>query len=357
MSLPMICRGLRKAPPIRMHCSGPDQLFNPIPPETVDHLRRYGYAVLDNFVPEKTRDSLLTETHQLLSTKFATPNKTHFIPARTDGRTAERSLNAVEKSAVRQVELSVVPPQVALDFPALSAVHHGSEIAAQASVFWPKLTLKEQAVKAQITESSGAFPIHVDAAADHDNRIVTAIIYPHAEWPESSAGALRLYPTPLSFIDVLPVPARLVLLSSCLLHHQVLPASRTRTSVTVWMSGSIRSTPIPIAELGLSQRLQAVFHLLTPRFRDVTFKLLFLDEWALSLQRSHSSKHARTLVDNLHRDAVTIRDRLPTALYLATGENVYLNVEDISALLQSSQMLRDAFEELQTEIGELPFVW
>lgn len=354
------CRSFRKAPffPfLRQFHNSYDQLFNPVPPETVEDLRRYGYAILDNFVSEQARISLLKETHQLLTTKFATRNKTHFVPVRTDGVTAGHTASAVEKSAVEQVELSLVPSQVALDYPTLSAIHHGTEIAAQANVFWPRLTLREQAVKAQVTQPRGAFPIHVDAAAGHDNRIVTAIIYPHTQWPESHAGALRLYPTPLSSIDILPEPGRLVLFSSCLLHHQVLPTNHSRTSVTVWMSGSIRNVPDSSIEADVSQRLQAVFQMLTPRFRDVVFKLLLLDEWTLSLQQSHDTEHASVLVNNFRRDIAIIRDRLPAALHLALKENDELSIEDIAALLKTPQTLQGAFSELEAAIGQLPFLW
>lgn len=355
----VVRRAFRKVPFMRQcrYHTNSDQLFNPIPSETIDDLRRCGYAILDNFVSKQTCDLLRRESHELLTTEFATRNKTHFIPARTDGVTAGHATSAIEKSAVQQVELSIVPSQVALNFPTLSAIHHGAEIAAQASVFWPKLTLRDQAVKAQVTQPNGAFPIHTDAAATHDNRIVTAIIYPHEEWSESYAGALRLYPTPLSSIDVHPIPGRLVLLSSCLLHHRVLPASHSRTSVTVWISGSIRSVPYSFIDPGLTPKLRAVLQMLTPRFRDVLFKLLLVDEWILSLRQSHGAEQASVLVDNLRHDIATIRNRFPAALHLAFAENDKLDVEDIVNLLKTPQTLREAFSEIEATVGQLPFFW
>lgn len=330
-------------------------LFDPIPPETIDHLRQNGYAVLDNFVPESTRETLLTETQDIITTEFAEPNKTHFVPAQ--GSITRQSSSAYDKSAVVQAEMSVIPPQFVSRFPILSAIHHGADIAAQASVFWPRLTLTEHAVKVQITKPPGAFPIHVDAAANHDNRLVTAIIYPHHNWLESKAGALRLYPTPLSHVDISPVPGRLVLLSSRCLHHRVLPTYDERTSVTVWMSGSIRSTPLMVPIKDLSSTFLSMFYLLTPRFRDVSFKLALADEWILSLQQSHSQHHADLLIDNFRRDIQKIRDYLPSALCAVSVGTPRPNIEELTAIFKSPDALREAFSDLEGMIGKLPFIW
>lgn len=332
-----------------------DELLRPIPPDTVTHLQVHGYAVLDDFLPTPTRLALLRETEALLSTSHATANRTHVL------RNGEAK--ALPKGGVRQAEVSTLPAEARERYQGLTALQDGAEIAAQVSVFWPRLTLTAQAVKAQRTEEGGAFPVHVDAAdAGRDARVVTALLYPQP-WPEEgTAGALRLYPSPLEMVDIAPCEGRLVLLSARLMHHRVLRAPRDRIAVTVWLSGRVsadRSPPLPKKmDARLSRIQRAMLELLAPRFRDVAFKLAMLPEWTRSLRESHACNHAEALVGGLLCDADIIRQRLPSALCAALGRDAAPTVDELRRVVKSNESLRDAFQDVSDACGGgLPFIW
>lgn len=358
-SFPRLCRS-PLIPDIirRFHNIGqPQPLLNSIPVETIAHLQTHGYAVLDNFLPTHTRQALLHETESLLSTPYAAKNQTHLLQKQEPDSTIGHLKVTIPKAAVKQVELSTLPSHEHVNFPTLAALHADASIAAQASVFWPRLTLTDQSVKAQTTDIHGAFPIHVDAAPAQDTRIVTALVYPHDEWQHDSAGSLRLYNTPLIHVDVTPKPSRLILLSSRLLHHRVLPSPQKRVTITIWLSGSLRKPSQPRFEnLSIIQRI--MYELLTPRFRDIAFKLALRDEWIASLRQSHASQHGDTLVDMFSRDIAIIKEKLPGEVCRVAQISQAGAVQVVEKLMASSSPLLDAFRDLDETCDDgLPFIW
>lgn len=328
--------------------------LNPIPPETISHLSRHGFAILDNFLPEPTRASLLSDTQALLRSSHAKPNSTHILSGSTHAPTL------FPKRGVIQAELSTLPHVRHADFPTLAALHRDASIAATASVFWPRLTLLEQAVKAQTTSAGASFPVHVDSAGTSDSRVVTALLYPHADWPcgqNSASGALRLYPNPLATVDITPRPGRLVLLASRLVHHRVMPAKAERVAVTVWLSGSLRAekTLAPSDKLPVSAI--AAHALLRPRFRDATFRVALRDEWITSLHEAHPPDSAKQLIDGFQIDLALVSKAVPRAL-AADGWIAEQDIALVADILSDPQRLKDAFLELKDTSGEdVPFMW
>lgn len=322
--------------------------LNPVPQKAVSDLSKFGYAVVDNFLPERTRCDMLNETRALLTTAHGTANKTQLLRG--------NKVETVPKAAVLQAELSAMDLEARAAYPTLNALQNDASIAAQASVFWPRLTLTTQAVKAQETNQGGAFPVHVDAAARHDARVVTALLYPH-EWPgDELSGALRLYPNPLVPIDIKPSTGRLILLSARSMHHRVLPAKHPRVAVTVWLSGRIRYSEPPRPSASLTKLQRAAFELLTPRFRDIAFKLVLQDEWARSLRESHAPNHAEALVSNLANDVNTICAKLPAALCAALGDGAP-EFGVLQRVVTCPAELRQVFEEVEGACNGLPFIW
>lgn len=82
---------------------------------------------------------------------------------------------------------------------------------------------------------------HLDRFSDADERVISCTFYLNQGWQAEHGGALRLY-LPGSaaggqadeHIDVLPAAGTCVLFRSDTFHHEVLPASQTRLSVTGW---------------------------------------------------------------------------------------------------------------------------
>lgn len=80
---------------------------------------------------------------------------------------------------------------------------------------------------------------HLDRFVNAQHRLVSAIVYLNETWDETDGGALRLYLERAEeppYVDVLPVGGRLVCFSSGRFHHEVLPASKDRLSITGWMT-------------------------------------------------------------------------------------------------------------------------
>jgi SM-20-related protein len=82
---------------------------------------------------------------------------------------------------------------------------------------------------------------HLDQFRNALHRIISAVLYLNEDWDAGDGGALRLYleePESEPYEDVLPVGGTLVSFLSARFHHEVLPASRLRASVTGWFTRS-----------------------------------------------------------------------------------------------------------------------
>lgn len=75
---------------------------------------------------------------------------------------------------------------------------------------------------------------HVDRFRDDDARVLSCVLYLNEAWTHADGGALRLHLARDGTIDVLPVAGTLVAFLSARFLHEVLPARRTRYSVTGW---------------------------------------------------------------------------------------------------------------------------
>ena len=78
---------------------------------------------------------------------------------------------------------------------------------------------------------------HVDAFRGQANRRLTVILYLNRDWTAEDGGLLRMYEEDDAvqpFAEVLPVYGRMVIFFSEMFPHEVMPANRTRRSVTGW---------------------------------------------------------------------------------------------------------------------------
>lgn len=334
---------------------------SPIAFETFTHLRKHGYAVSDDFLSDETCSVLAQEIDKVLRTGCATSNSTHVLEQGTTTK--------VPKSHVTQAELSILPPAQLANYPALTELHTGVALAAQASVMWPRLTLIEQSVKAQATRSGGGFPIHVDSAEGQDSRLVTAMIYPRDsddsvhlnKTSTENGGILRLFSTPIDYVDVRPLKGRLVLFSSRNMHHSVTPhgvPSLDRLSITIWMSGGIQNNERTVNgdDVSLDGTEQILLKALRPPFRDPLFRIAWEDRWLESFYESHDNTHADRLADAFRTQLDLIRDRLPIALL--SNETSSVSVDQVRQLFQSQSVVRDEYVKLKDKLGgRLPFHW
>lgn len=78
---------------------------------------------------------------------------------------------------------------------------------------------------------------HLDQFKGQQERQISAVLYLNEEWQQADGGELRLYlddgKTP-AYTDIAPLGGRLALFLSGRFYHEVLPARRTRISLTGW---------------------------------------------------------------------------------------------------------------------------
>lgn len=96
------------------------------------------------------------------------------------------------------------------------------------------LSLKDYEVHLAMYPAGSFYKRHLDQFKDDDHRKLSIILYLNPDWHELHGGQLRMY-LEKETIDLLPLAGRLVCFRSDLIEHEVLPATRTRMSITGWM--------------------------------------------------------------------------------------------------------------------------
>ncbi|MCW5912486.1 MAG: 2OG-Fe(II) oxygenase [Cyclobacteriaceae bacterium] len=96
------------------------------------------------------------------------------------------------------------------------------------------LSLKDYEVHLTQYPPGTFYKRHLDQFKKDDHRKLSAICYLNTNWKPEEGGQLRLYPE-TGALDILPEAGKLVCFRSDLLEHEVLPATRTRLSLTGWL--------------------------------------------------------------------------------------------------------------------------
>ena len=81
---------------------------------------------------------------------------------------------------------------------------------------------------------------HLDAGpkSKAPSRRLTMLIYPNPGWKEGDGGELRIHTraeTGPAHVDVTPTPGKVVVFLSAYIEHEVLPAKRRRSAITMWL--------------------------------------------------------------------------------------------------------------------------
>jgi SM-20-related protein len=80
-----------------------------------------------------------------------------------------------------------------------------------------------------------AYARHVDQPADRAERKISLILYLNSAWTGADGGALRQFDGAGAHRDIAPLGGRLVAFASAGREHEVLPARRTRWSLSGWL--------------------------------------------------------------------------------------------------------------------------
>jgi len=183
------------------------------------------YSIIDDFISEELRASLLKEQSELLEAgKFR--------------------IAAVGKGEKKQVRTEIRNDQVLwIDSENLNKFE---------SEYWEKIDEVRKAINQRCYLGLRSFeahfaryPIgsfyvrHMDQFQQVSYRLVTVIIYLNDSWSLEDAGMLRMY-LPQDggsekIVDVLPKGGRLVVFMSGEIPHEVLPTQKERISITGWL--------------------------------------------------------------------------------------------------------------------------
>ncbi|SHK90576.1 2OG-Fe(II) oxygenase [Rhodothermus profundi] len=100
------------------------------------------------------------------------------------------------------------------------------------------LSLRDAEAHLAIYPPGSFYRRHLDQHRGRHLRLITLVLYLNPHWHPEDGGQLRLYPDPYApdqGIDVLPKGGLLVGFRSDTIPHEVLPARRTRYSLTGWL--------------------------------------------------------------------------------------------------------------------------
>lgn len=88
----------------------------------------------------------------------------------------------------------------------------------------------------------GFYKPHIDRHRETSDRLVTVILYLNPDWKAGDGGELKLWTTPGDregdFVIIEPLMGTLVCFLAGDFWHEVLPANKTRASITGWFRGN-----------------------------------------------------------------------------------------------------------------------
>jgi len=96
------------------------------------------------------------------------------------------------------------------------------------------LSLKDYEVHMTSYPPGSFYKRHLDQFNRDDHRKLSVICYLNDNWNADEGGQLRMFLAD-KIVDVLPTAGRLVCFRSDQIEHEVLPATRTRLSLTGWI--------------------------------------------------------------------------------------------------------------------------
>lgn len=183
------------------------------------------YAIIDDFISEELRTSLLKEQSDLLEAgKFR--------------------LAAVGKGEKKQVRTEIRNDQVLwMDPEDLSPfeTHYWEEVDKVRLAINQRCYLGLKSFEGHFARyPKGSFYVrHLDQFEQVPYRLVTVIIYLNDSWEQEDEGMLRMYlpkeDGSEEILDIMPKGGRMVVFLSGEIPHEVLPTKKERISITGWL--------------------------------------------------------------------------------------------------------------------------
>lgn len=188
-------------------------------PGIADGLAEHGFAVTDNFLSESEVDDILTAG--LFEKKEA------FKKAGIGKSHQHEIVESIRGDFIQWIDRSHSPPPIKIYLARMEALMHYLN-------HFLFLSLKDMEIHLTEYPPGSFYKRHKDQFQRDDHRRLSVICYLNRNWQSDNGGQLRLF-VPREPIDVFPVAGRLVCFRSDLIEHEVLPANRSRLSLTGWI--------------------------------------------------------------------------------------------------------------------------
>ena len=273
-------------------------------------LRAHGYAVIDDAIDVGVARAMRDEMRALFRADAFVANATVFV----DGATTRA--RALEKRGIYECETHAMDEDQRKLAPVFASLGHAREVMAQANELmgWrddATTTLTHASVKLQVNIGDGAcFPLHFDSDGALDSRRLTMLTYLNEDWKVGDGGELVVYPFPEDAKVIEPRFGRVVLLSSQLGLHRVMPSSaKERLMFTVWFFAreKVGEARAPAPGTTAESQMSALLH---PALRKHLCKLVLADTWAQSIEEAHPDDEARAAALKTHWDEVGLIGRV-----------------------------------------------
>jgi SM-20-related protein len=185
-----------------------------------DGLAEHSYSVADHFLTTE-------EVNAILNVKEFESGLAHFKKAGV-GRTQSLQINeSIRGDYIHWIDKSSAAQPIKTY---LNRLNDLVQFLNQ-SLF---LSLKDYEVHLTSYPPGTYYKRHMDQFHRDDHRKLSVICYLNRTWNENEGGQLRMY-LPNETVDFLPLAGRLICFRSDQIEHEVLPASRTRLSLTGWI--------------------------------------------------------------------------------------------------------------------------
>jgi SM-20-related protein len=194
--------------------------MNAIFEQIADGLAGQGYAIVDDFLSK--------EEVKAIHGSETFPRDIFEFKKAGIGKTTSLQINeSVRGDFIRWVDRTTAPYPVQVYLERLEALIPFLN----QSLY---LSLKDFEVHLTMYPVGTFYKRHLDQFRADDHRKLSVICYLNEDWMQEHGGQLRMY-FPDESKDVLPLAGRLVCFRSDQIEHEVLPASRTRLSITGWI--------------------------------------------------------------------------------------------------------------------------
>ena len=180
--------------------------------QIIDDLDQQGFTIIDHTYPLDYMSSLLEE---------CITNLNHF-------RNAAIQSGVISK--IRSDHILWIEDDLAIAQQHIGILRHLSQLL-NLNFY---LGIKEVEAHFACYQSGEYYALHRDNPQQKNNRVISSVYYLHQEWQQDWGGELHLQDKNQKWHTIQPLPNRLVLFQSDLL-HEVLVAKHQRLSITAWL--------------------------------------------------------------------------------------------------------------------------